>query len=81
MGRDFYAGIFSFIVGVFAIYMFFHATKERFLNNKTYEQIKYITPLPISFNFFLIKILFIIGGLLCLAVGIYGIMGGFLQIN
>ncbi|MBV7509776.1 hypothetical protein KW850_32375 [Bacillus sp. sid0103] len=51
MGKDFYAGIFSFIVGVLAIYMFFHATRERFLHNKTYDHIRYITPLPVSFNF------------------------------
>jgi uncharacterized membrane protein YfcA len=78
MGKDFYAGIFSFIVGVFAIYMFFHTTRERFSNNKTYEHIRYITPFPISFNFWFTKILFMVGGLLCLAVGIYGISEPFL---
>jgi hypothetical protein len=54
--------------------MFFHATKERFFNIKTYEQVKHITPLPISFNFWVIKILFLVGGLLCIAAGIYGIV-------
>ncbi|MBT2663391.1 hypothetical protein [Bacillus sp. ISL-45] len=77
MGKDFYAGIFSFLVGVFAIYMFFHATKERFFNNKTYDHIRYITPLSISFNFWFIKILFMFGGLLCLIVGGYGIPAPF----
>ncbi|MEH7126031.1 hypothetical protein V7127_22730 [Bacillus sp. JJ1773] len=78
MGKDFYAGIFSFTVGVFAIYMFFHATSERFLNNKTYEHIMYISPLPVSFNFWFIKILFMVGGHLCLVVGVYGIIEPFL---
>lgn len=78
MDKDFYAGIFSFMVGVLAIYMFFHASRERFLNNKTYDQIRYITPLPVSFNFWFIKILFMVGGLLCLVVGLYGIIKPFL---
>ncbi|MFJ8234161.1 hypothetical protein ACIQ34_00290 [Ureibacillus sp. NPDC094379] len=77
MKKDFYAGIFCFVVGAFAIYMFFHATRERFTNNKTYDQIRYITPLPVSFNYWFIKILFMIGGLLCLVAGIYGMVKPF----
>jgi hypothetical protein len=71
MVKDFIASMFSLMVGIFAIYMFFHATRDRFYNSKTYSQLKYITPLPIIFNFWFIKILFIVGGLLCIAVGIY----------
>lgn len=78
MGKDFYAAIFIFLAGVFAIYMFFHATRDRFMNHKTYEQIKHITLLPISINYWLIKALFFVGGLLCLAVGVYGMASPFL---
>ncbi|MFT9498002.1 hypothetical protein [Anaerosolibacter sp.] len=78
MEKDFYMAIFILMVGIFAIYMFFHATRERFNNNKTYNSIRHITPLPVSFNFWFIKILFMVGGLLCLAVGIYGIIAPFL---
>jgi hypothetical protein len=78
MGKDFYAGIFVLAVGIFAIYMFFHATRERFYNNKTYEQVRHITPLPVSFNFWFVKILFLVGGLLCIAAGIWGISNPFL---
>jgi len=78
MEKDFYMAIFILMVGIFAIYMFFHVTRERFYNNKTYDSIRHITPLPVSFNFWFIKILFMVGGLLCLAVGIYGIIAPFL---
>jgi len=75
---DFLISIFSFAVGSFAIYMFFRTTKKRFLNEKTYDGIRYITPLPPSFNFWIIKMLFVVGGLLCLAVGVYGTVKPFL---
>jgi hypothetical protein len=78
VGKDFYAGILIFAVGIFSLYMFFHATKERFYYSKTYSQVKYITPLPGSINYWIIKILFIVGGLLCISVGLYGISKPFL---
>ncbi|MCI2256211.1 hypothetical protein L2D08_17845 [Domibacillus sp. PGB-M46] len=73
MGKDFYAGIFVLAIGIFAIYMFFHATRERFFNDKTYDSVRHTTPLPVSFNFWFIKILFLVGGILCIAAGIWGI--------
>ncbi|PFP22724.1 hypothetical protein COJ96_25155 [Bacillus sp. AFS073361] len=55
MGNDFYADTFILAVGFLAIYMFFHATRERFYNNKTYDQVRYITQFALSFNFWFIK--------------------------
>ncbi|KKI88441.1 hypothetical protein WQ54_31450 [Bacillus sp. SA1-12] len=78
MEKDFYAGIFVLVVGIFAIYMFFHTTRERFFNDKTYDSVRHITPLPVSINFWFIKILFLVGGLLCIAAGIWGISIPFL---
>ncbi|AOL35708.1 hypothetical protein V2J23_11440 [Geobacillus thermoleovorans] len=78
MEEDFYWSIFNFSVGIFGIWMFFYTTRQRFFHSKTFSRLKYITPLPISFNFWLIKILYFVGGLLCVVVGIYGMARPFL---
>jgi hypothetical protein len=56
----------------------FYATPHRFRNSKFFEHIKYITPLPITFNYWLIKVLFKFLGVMCVVLGLYGVFKPFL---
>lgn len=75
MNKNFYASIFVVIYGISAIWIgLIYTTKHRYENSKFFEHIKYITPLPVSINFWLLKALFFTGGLMCLIFGVYGIV-------
>ena len=72
--KDFFGSIFAIIFGIIATWTgLFYTTRYRFDNRKFFEHIKYITPLPLTFNYWFLKILFILGGLMCVVLGIYGL--------
>jgi hypothetical protein len=72
--KDFFGSIFATIFGIIATWTgLFYTTRYRFDNRKFFEHIKYITPLPLTFNYWFLKILFILGGLMCVVLGIYGL--------
>lgn len=66
------------MVGIFAFWMFSYATRDRFFNSKTFDSVRLITPLPTIINFWIIKVLFVVGGLICVAADVYGITKPFL---
>lgn len=79
MGKDFYSSIFISIFGLVSVWTgVVYTTRYRFDNSKFFEHIKYITPLPVTFNYWFLKVLFIFGGLMCAVLGLYGIIIPFL---
>ncbi|MFJ7995277.1 hypothetical protein ACIQY5_24575 [Peribacillus frigoritolerans] len=77
MDKDFFWSIFTTIFGIIATWTgLIYTTRFRFDNRKFFEHIKYITPLPQTVNYWFLKVLFIFGGLMCVVLGLYGILYG-----
>ncbi|PAK38535.1 hypothetical protein CHI08_20530 [Peribacillus simplex] len=73
MDKDLFGSIFVTIFGIIATWTgLIYTTRYRFDNRKFFEHIKYITPLPLTFNYWFLKVLFIFGGLMCVVLGLYG---------
>ncbi|GGF28639.1 hypothetical protein GCM10010954_29640 [Halobacillus andaensis] len=69
---DLVGGLLSLVTGVSCVYMFFYTTRYQFFYGKSYEIVKdIITPLPASFNYWLLKLLYLVGGLLGTGIGVW----------
>jgi hypothetical protein len=62
--------------GIACICLGFYMTKYRFFKKETFEIFRDITPLPSVVNYWLLKLLFILGGVF---LTVFTVMGGYLQ--
>ncbi|GGF22241.1 hypothetical protein GCM10010954_21340 [Halobacillus andaensis] len=73
--KDLIGSLIALSFGVFAIYAFFWTTRERVSNREDYNYfLSSFTFFPPSVNFWLLKFLYLFGGLLAIALGIYGVV-------
>lgn len=68
-------GVFCIIFGFIFIWsMFKFLTKDSFLHSDTFSGVRKLTPLPPIFNYYLIKVLHVLGIIISIGVGILSIL-------
>jgi len=77
---DAFAAIISIILGLICIWsMFKFFTKDSFLHSDTFSDLRKLTPLPPIFNYYLIKVLHVLGIIILIGCGTFTLIKMFLH--
>jgi hypothetical protein len=77
---DAFAAIICIIFGLICIWsMFKFFTKDSFLHSDTFSEVRELTPLPPIFNYYLIKILHVLGIIILIGCGTFSLIKIFLN--